>query len=218
MSAAWEDRLDGFMKGYRSRISTAKAELKDKGDTAVIQGKMLRVVIEKEPFRICVYDNEDTLIHADIADLCYMEDSNKRRIHTSEITADDCFYGFGEKSGEFNKAQKFMSMSPKDAMGYNPKETDSLYKHIPFYIKLSKRTKKAVGYFYHNTYECDFDMGREKSNYWKPHSRYRVDGGDIDLFLISGPSIKSIVERYTDLTGKSAMLPRYALGYLTMPF
>lgn len=213
-AAAWEDRLDGFMKGYRSRISTAKAELKDKGDTAVIQGKMLRVVIEKEPFRICVYDNEDTLIHADIADLCYMEDSNKRRIHTSEITADDCFYGFGEKSGEFNKAQKFMSMSPKDAMGYNPKETDSLYKHIPFYIKLSKRTKKAVGYFYHNTYECDFDMGREKSNYWKPHSRYRVDGGDIDLFLISGPSIKSIVERYTDLTGKSAMLPRYALGYL----
>lgn len=76
-----------------------------------------------------------------------MEDSNNRRIHTSEITEDDCFYGFGEKSGVFNKAQKFMNMSPKDAMGYNPKETDSLYKHIPFYIKLNKKTKKAVGYF-----------------------------------------------------------------------
>lgn len=107
-----------------------------------------------------------------------------------------------------------MNMSPKDAMGYNPKETDSLYKHIPFYIKLNREHKKAVGYFYHNTYECDFDMGKEKSNYWKMHSRYRADGGDIDLFLIAGPSMRQVVERYTDLTGKSAMLPRYALGYL----
>ncbi len=211
---AWQDRMDDFMKKYRTRVTAAKATLTDGETEAVIQGKLLKVVVEKDPFRICVYDEEGTLIHADIVDLAYQEDSNHRRIHTSEINADDCFYGFGEKSGEFNKAQKFMSMSPKDAMGYNPKETDSLYKHIPFYIKLNRVTKKAVGYFYHNTYECDFDMGREKSNYWKMHSRYRADGGDIDLFLISGPSMSQVVQGYTDLTGKSALLPRTALGYL----
>ena len=211
---AWEDRMDGFLKQYRKRIAPAEAVLSDSDDKAIIQGRELKVVVEKEPFRICVYDREGTLLHADIVDLAYLEDSNRRRIHTSEIAPDDCFYGFGEKSGDFNKAQKFMGMSPKDAMGYNPKETDSLYKHIPFYIKLNRDTKKAVGYFYHNTYECDFDMGREKSNYWKMHSRYRTDGGDIDLFLIAGPSVRKVVERYTDLTGKSAMLPRCALGYL----
>lgn len=211
---AWEDRMDDFLKNYRRRITAADAVLTDGEKEAVIQGKELKVVVEKDPFRICVYDKDGTLLHADIVDLAYMEDSNRRRIHTSEISPDDCFFGFGEKSGEFNKAQKFMGMSPKDAMGYNPKETDSLYKHIPFYIKLNRGTKKAVGYFYHNTYECDFDMGREKSNYWKMHSRYRTDGGDIDLFLIAGPSVRKVVERYTDLTGKSAMLPRYALGYL----
>ncbi|MGN0252309.1 MAG: TIM-barrel domain-containing protein [Oliverpabstia sp.] len=211
---AWEDRMDEFMKNYRRRITAAETELTDGETTAVIQGKLLKAVIEKDPFRICVYDAEGTMLHADIVDLAYQEDSNHRRIHTSEISPDDCFYGFGEKSGELNKAQKFMNMSPKDAMGYNPKETDSLYKHIPFYIKLNRTTKKAVGYFYHNTYECDFDMGKEKSNYWKMHSRYRADGGDIDLFLIAGPTVREVVERYTDLTGKSALLPRYALGYL----
>ena len=214
VTTAWEDRMDEFMKDYRKRITPAQATLTDGEDKAVLQGKELKVVVEKDPFRICVYDKDGTQIHADIVDLAYMEDSNHRRIHTSEISPEDCFYGFGEKSGEFNKAQKFMGMSPKDAMGYNPKETDSLYKHIPFYIKLNRNTKKAVGYFYHNTYECDFDMGREKSNYWKMHSRYRADGGDIDLFLISGPSIRQVIERYTDLTGKSAMLPKSALGYL----
>ena len=211
---AWEDRMDDFLKGRRTRVEAADAVLSDGDREAVIEGRILKVVVEKDPFRICVYDKEGTLLHADIVDLSYMEDSNHRRIHTSEISPEDCFYGFGEKSGSFNKAQKFMSMSPKDAMGYNPRETDSLYKHIPFYIKLNRGTKKAVGYFYHNTYECDFDMGREKSNYWKPHSRYRTDGGDIDLFLIAGPAVRQVVERYTDLTGKSAMLPRYALGYL----
>lgn len=211
---AWEDRMDDFLKGRRTRAEAADAVLSDGDREAVIEGRILKVVVEKDPFRICVYDKEGTLLHADIVDLAYMEDSNHRRIHTSEISPEDCFYGFGEKSGSFNKAQKFMSMSPKDAMGYNPRETDSLYKHIPFYIKLNRGTRKAVGYFYHNTCECDFDMGREKSNYWKPHSRYRTDGGDIDLFLIAGPSVRQVVERYTDLTGKSAMLPRYALGYL----
>lgn len=211
---AWEDRMDDFLKDRRTRVEAADAVLSDGDREAVIEGRILKVVVEKDPFRICVYDKEGTLLHADIVDLAYMEDSNHRRIHTSEISPEDCFYGFGEKSGDFNKAQKFMGMSPKDAMGYNPKETDSLYKHIPFYIKLNRGTRKAVGYFYHNTYECDFDMGREKSNYWKPHSRYRADGGDIDLFLIAGPAVRQVVERYTDLTGKSAMLPRYALGYL----
>lgn len=211
---AWEDRMDGLMGKYRKRINVAPAELCDDGETAVISGKKLKVVVEKEPFRLCVYDQDGTLLHADIVDLAFQEDSNRRRIHTSEITPQDCFYGFGEKSGDLNKAQKFMSMSPKDAMGYNPKETDSLYKHIPFYIKLNRDTKKAVGYFYHNTAECDFDMGREKSNYWQMHSRYRTDSGDIDLFLITGPEMRRVVEGYTDLTGKSVMLPKYALGYL----
>ena len=211
---AWADRMDGLMKHCRKRVSPAEAVLTDGDKEAVIQGRNLRVVVEKEPFRLCIYDKEGALLHGDIVDLGYQEDSNHRRIHTSEISPDDCFYGFGEKSGDWNKAQKYLCMSPKDAMGYNPKETDSLYKHIPFYIKLNRSTRKASGYFYHNTAECDFDMGREKSNYWKMHSRYRTDAGDIDLFFIEGPSIRQVVERYTDLTGKSAMLPRTALGYL----
>lgn len=35
----------------------------------------------------------------------------------------------------------------------------------------------------------------------------------MDLFLIAGPAVRQVVEGYTLLTGKSAMLPRYAPGY-----
>lgn len=214
---AWDDLADPLMKKYRRRVQVAPSSLDDAAsDEAhfVIRGRRLKVVIDKSPFKISVFDEEGRLLHADIVDLAYMEDSNHRRIHTSEIEADDSFFGFGEKTGELDKKEKYMVMRPTDAMGYNAKETDSLYKHIPFYIKLNHQTHLATGYFYHNTAECDFDMGREKSNYWKRHSRYRTDSGDIDLFLIHGPSVKEVVQRYTDLTGKSCLLPRQALGYL----
>ena len=211
---AWESRTDELLKDYRKRVETAHAELTDGTDKAVIQGAKLRVEIEKDPFRICVYDADGTQLHADIPDLAYREDSNKRRFHASQIEAEDCFYGFGEKSGDINKAEKFMNMAPGDAMGYNPAETDSLYKHVPFYIKLQGQSKKAVGYFYHSTAECTFNMGREKRNYWHRYSTFCADAGDVDLFLIAGPSIKDVVERYTDLTGKSVLLPKAALGYL----
>lgn len=211
---AWESRTDELMKEWRRQVKPADAVLTDDKAQAVIQGKRLKVVIEKKPFRILVYDKDGSLLHADIPDLAYREDSNHRRIHASQIEADDCFYGFGEKSGEINKAEKLMNMAPGDAMGYNAKETDSLYKHIPFYIRLNRTTRQAVGYFYHNTAECEFNMGREKRNYWHRYSSYRTDSGDIDLFLIAGPSIHDIIRRYTDLTGKSAMLPKAALGYL----
>ncbi len=211
---AWEDRLDGVHKEARRRIRAAGAIMTDYPEYTVLQGKLLRAVIEKNEFCIRIYDHDGTQLHGDIPGLAYREDSNHRRIHTCEMSAADCFYGFGEKTGNINKAGTLLTMSPGDAMGYDPRETDSLYKHIPFYIKLNRETKKASGYFYHNTYECDFDLGRAKSNYWKPHSRYRTDGGDIDLFFITGPSVRDVIKRYTDLTGKPAMLPRYALGYL----
>ena len=55
---AWEDRMDDFMKPYRRRVEPAKAVLTDEDSQAVIQGKLLKVVVEKEPFRICVYDQD----------------------------------------------------------------------------------------------------------------------------------------------------------------
>ncbi|MFS0700534.1 TIM-barrel domain-containing protein [Cellulomonas sp. 179-A 4D5 NHS] len=214
VTTAWPDRLDGVLGSERTRVAPPEVHLEDQGDRVRVTGGNLVVEVEKDPFRICVHDTEGTLLHADVVGLGYLEDANGRRTHTSEISSEDAFYGFGETTGSLNKAQKLITMSPKDALGYDPRETDPLYKHIPFYVKLNRVTRKAVGYFYHNTFDCDFDLGRQRSNYWPAHSRYRADGGDVDLFLVAGPAIRDVVRRYTTLTGRPPLLPRYALGYL----
>lgn len=73
--------------------------------------------------------------------------------------------------------------------------------------------KKAVGVFYHNFYESVFNMGREKSNYWPRYTYFQADGGDLDCFLIGGDTIARVVDNYTLLTGRPALLPKRALGY-----
>lgn len=214
VTTAWEDRLDDVLGEERTRVEARPVTLDDRPDIAIVTGGNLRAEIEKAPFRICVYDGAGTLLHADVVGLGYLEDANRRRIHTSEIADDDAFYGCGETTGDLNKAQQLITMSPKDALGYDARATDPLYKHIPFYVKMNRTSRTAVGYFYHNTSACDLDLGREKSNYWPRHSRYRADSGDIDLFLINGPAIRDVVTRFTTLTGRPPLLPKYALGYL----
>ena len=211
---AWDSRTDDFLGAERRRVEPAQAVLTDGEKEAVIQGHRLRAVIHKDPFFISVFDRDGTLLHEDIPDLAYREDGNRRRMHAIRIEPQDHFYGFGEKAGPLDKAECLLSMAPGDAMGYDAEKTDSLYKHIPFFIRLQGETGHAVGYFYHNTAECTFNLGKEKRNYWHRYATYTTDSGDVDLFLIAGPSIRDVVERYTDLTGKSALLPKAALGYL----
>ena len=65
---AWESRTDELMKDCRKRVQSAAAALTDGDRQAVIQGARLKVVIEKAPFRIMVYDKDGSLLHADIPD------------------------------------------------------------------------------------------------------------------------------------------------------
>ena len=57
---AWESRTDELMKDCRKRVQSAAAALTDGDRQAVIQGARLKVVIEKAPFRIMVYDKDGT--------------------------------------------------------------------------------------------------------------------------------------------------------------
>src|SRR5699024_153170 len=102
----------------------------------------------------------------------------------------------------------------RDSLGYDAERSAPLYKHIPFHVKLSRRSQRAVGYYYHCTHDVSFDLGRSHSNYFPHHAQMIADGGDIDLFLIAGPAVRDVVARYTELTGPPPILPRDALVYL----
>ena len=208
---AWPDRLDGVIDRKKTEPLMPAPETNEKGYT--FSTKKLRLEIDAEPICLRLYDNEGTELYSSLSGSPFTFDSNHRVTHYSRMNEDDCFYGFGEIAGLLNKNKKFLRQRATDAMGYDPVNTDTLYKHIPFYIRLNRSTKKAVGLFYHNFYESVFNMGCEKSNYWPRYTYWQSDGGDIDIFFIGGNTISRIVDNYTYITGRPALLPKRAIGY-----
>jgi len=126
--------------------------------------------------------------------------------------ADETFYGLGEKSGALDRSGRRFEMRNLDALGYDARTTDPLYKHIPFTIT-DRGALGACGLFYDTLSSCWFDLGNEKDNYHPPFRAFRAEDGDLDYFFSWAPSVLDIVKRHHWLTGGTAFMPRWGLGY-----
>lgn len=126
--------------------------------------------------------------------------------------ADETFYGLGEKSGALDRSGRRFEMRNLDALGYDARTTDPLYKHIPFTIT-DKGALGACGLFYDTLSSCWFDLGNERDNYHPPFRAFRAEDGDLDYYFSWAPSVLDIVKRHHWLTGGTAFMPRWGLGY-----
>jgi len=212
---AWEDRFDDFLGEERKKIKPLNLEYKEDKNKLLFISKNLKLEVIKNPFHFKIYDHENNLIYSDLKGKAYFLNEKNQFYHYSKIDEyNDYFYGFGEQTGTLNKKYEKINLNPKDAYMYDAEKTNPMYKHIPFYLKLNRRSKKAFGIFYNNTYESEFNLAQERNNYYDRYSYFMAEGGDIDWFFINGPKIKDVVKRYTDLTGKTTLPPLSTLGYI----
>lgn len=68
---------------------------------------------------------------------------------------------------------------------------------------------RAYGVFFDNVHRLRFDLGATQPD----TLRLDADGGEIDLYVLAGPRLADVLERYTRLTGRPALPPLWALGY-----
>jgi alpha-glucosidase len=138
---------------------------------------------------------------------------DERVYHYLKREPDEMYFGLGERAGETNRHGQSYRMTNIDAMGYNARTTDPLYKHIPFYLTWKKESKLPFGLFYDTVADCTFDMGRELDNYHGFYRYFVADFGDLDYYFIAGKTLADVVRRYTWLTGRPAFTPKWGLGY-----
>ena len=214
VTTAWKDELDQLFQNERQHIKALDIPYAEDQFQLEFKTKNIKLLLNKNPLYFTIYDTQGTLLYNDIHERAFEKDFLGRLFHYNEIDLDnDHFYGFGERTGKLDKLYDRMRNAAKDAIGHNPEKGGPLYKHIPFYIKLNDRSKKACGMFYNDSYESTFDMGKERSGYWHPYSYYETTNKDIDWFFLNGPSIKNVINNYTFLTGKQAMPPKQSLGF-----
>ena len=169
----------------------------------------LDIEIQKERMLIKILDKKGLVISEDEKGFHWEE--NKKYggefvFNTRKGQPSEHFYGLGDKSTDTDIREKRFENWGKDTYAYG-KETDPLYKNIPFFIGLHR--KVAYGIFFDNSFRTYFDFGFERKN----ATSFWAQGGEMNYYFIYGPELLSVVETYTNMTGKPELPPLWALGF-----
>ena len=108
-------------------------------------------------------------------------------------------YGCGESFTSLNKVGQKVHLYVTDPQG---PETDGMYKPVPFYF-----SNRGYGIFMHTSAPATCDFG---ASYIGAQRLFMADE-TMDFFIFLGEP-KDILDEYTNLTGKSPMLPLWTFG------
>ena len=111
----------------------------------------------------------------------------------------ELIYGLGERFTAFTKNGQSVAIWNEDG----GTSTYQSYKNIPFYI-----SNKGYGVFVNHPEKVEFEIGTEQVT----KTAFSVEGGYLDYYLFNGPSMKEVLERYTDLTGKPSLPASWTFG------
>ncbi len=129
---------------------------------------------------------------------------------TLQLADGEAIFGLGESTGPLNKRGLIREFWNADVLGQasciHP-GLRNLYVSIPF--ALSLREGRAGGLFWDNPGRQTWDVGCTEPDDF----RLRAATGSLDLYLFLGPTPADVVARFTELTGRMPLPPRWALGY-----
>ncbi|HLT53990.1 MAG TPA: glycoside hydrolase family 31 protein, partial [Flavobacteriaceae bacterium] len=167
--------------------------------------------VAKENMKIAIFDVTDLqLINEDELGFHWEEsyEYGGDIVKMSKVSHDgESYFGLGDKPVEPNLKGKRFENWVTDSYAYG-KQTDPIYKTIPFYTGLHKG--KSYGIFFDNTFRSYFDFAQERRNV----TSFWAQGGEMNYYFIYGPQMSEVVANYTDLTGKPHQLPPlWALGF-----
>jgi len=192
-------------------IGYNKLDIKEEAKHYTITTSKLICTISKENLTVSIYDAQTkALINQDELGFHWEEsyEYGGNIVKMSKVSNDgESYYGLGDKAEHLNLKGKRFENWVTDSYAYG-KQTDPLYKAIPFYVGL--HDKNAYGIFFDNTFRSFFDFAHERRNV----TSFWAQGGEMNYYFIYGPKIEDVVVNYTDLTGKPhQMPPLWALGY-----
>ena len=115
------------------------------------------------------------------------------------LSVGELVYDMGERFTPFVKNGQSIDIWNADG----GTSTEQSYKNIPFYI-----TNKGYGVLVNHPEMVSFEVGTEMVT----RTEFSVKGSYLDYFLINGPTMKDVLVRYTDLTGKPSLPAPWTFG------
>ena len=188
------------------RHRSVHVSLKQNADGVEFKTAAMAVRIERSPLQIIVSDLKGHVITADKPILALEQSGNGFVLH-KELPQKEHIFGLGDKTGPLDRRGQAFTLWNTDAYRFQ-ESTDPLYKSIPFFVSAGG-SGGSYGILLDNTWRSWFDFGRQD-----PQTLiFGSAGGAIDYYVVYGPSVHQVVERYADLTGKPPLVPAWSLGF-----
>lgn len=115
------------------------------------------------------------------------------------LSVDEKVYGMGERFTPFVKNGQSIDIWNADG----GTSTYQSYKNIPFYL-----TTKGYGVLVNHPEEVSFEIATEMVT----RTQFSVKGSYLDYYIINGSSMKEVLEKYTDLSGKPSLPAPWTFG------
>jgi alpha-glucosidase len=201
----------------RDSWTTPRWTVSETTDSITIATDEVEAIIAKSPLLITFRDaRSHDVINSDEQPMMYDANGSLRQMMfdpkagafvacSKKLGFHEHFYGLGEKAARLDKRRGSFVNWNSDTPGYR-EGTDPIYQTIPFYIGLDRG--RAYGIFFDNSYRSYFDFGKTS----QLRAWFGAEGGELNYYFFYGPSIKKILSRYTELTGRMPMPPMWALG------
>ncbi len=166
---------------------------------------LIDIKVHKFPFKIEVFEKSGKLINADFSGA---ERNQESKIVTKKMLADEHFFGFGERMDFMDRRGKKLKLDVGRGKGL-PHLTGAYdvlqanYCPVTFFM-----STRGYGIFLHNSFASHWDMGAtDKEKY-----TFSAADGELDYYFMYGPDFTSLLDKYTAITGKSPLMPKFALG------
>jgi alpha-glucosidase (family GH31 glycosyl hydrolase) len=182
----------------------------DQNGMLIIQTPSLSLRLDKAHLRVDAYDSDDqNPISLESPDDGASWDSATGSIRESRLLDPaEHIYGLGEDNANYGTLDRRGTL--RDMWTGQQIRSGNVTANypVPFYLSTGPQMR-GYGCFVDNVWHMRFDIGKSQ----KDRLTWTAPGGPIDYYLINGPSFKSIIDQYTQLTGRPSMLPLYAFGY-----
>jgi len=122
------------------------------------------------------------------------------------LEPDEKLFGLGEKFTGLNKRDRRIVCWNENASGAG---SEKAYKNIPLLL-----SSRGYGLFLNETCRSIWDLGCS-SNF---ATSIEVDGPCFDIFFILGDSLKQLLSKYSELTGRPTLPPRWSFGLWVSPY
>lgn len=174
----------------------------DTGGTVTITTGAMKLVVIKSPFVLECRDLSNNLILTDDPARRVQWDSSRTQVYKNTLS-NEKYLGLGWRTlGLVRNGQRFVM---NNVPNYSSSET--FYSGIPLWYGM--RNGDVYGIFFDDTSWGTIDMTTAGSGYMS----FRNLGGQADYYYFAGPTMADVLDRYTELTGRPYMPPRWSVGY-----